>query len=154
MRIIFFLSLVVMMACNNNKKVATKTDVTPTTPTVVAKPQPAVKATPTNDKTIQFNVKIIRVSCASVVAMITDEAMQDKGESWAPHNVRMAKPYKGVFTIANICDFKNVKEGDSFLAKVIAATDSKSQCIVCAMEDFPPATKHSLKMIGEAKSEN
>ncbi len=149
MKILFLYVLTIFAACNSNKKIA-QTNTTKEETKVVE----VVTPTPNdNPNATQFTVRIIRVSCASIVAIITDETKLDKGESWAPYNVRMAKPYKGAFTITNMCDFSNVKEGDNFLATVLAPEEAKGKvCAVCAMADYPPATSYNIKISSDIKN--
>ncbi len=142
MKILIFVTIILLMSCAHKKKI-TKSVKPPET--IIA--EPVTNRAIENENALQFNVRIIRVSCASIVAVITDDALLDKGESWVPHNARMVKPFKGAFTIENHCAFSKYKEGDSFLAKVI--TNITSDCVVCTMADFPPTIKYAIKIISE-----
>jgi hypothetical protein len=148
MKSIIIIAIVFCTACANKKKMATtKTS---------EQPQAATQTNTNQADSIaqQFKVRIIRVSCASLVAVILDDDKLDKGERWAPYNVRMAQPYKGAFTISNLCDFKNPKEGDTFMAGVIKPSNkTATPCTVCTLADYPPSTTYTIKVLGEVKNE-
>lgn len=130
-----------IMACSNKKKLAT-TQKEPTTNNTV------VSDTKSDDKV--FDIQIIRISCASTVALIMDPKYYELGEpEWVPYNVRMKTPYKNVVSIFNKCAIPNkVKEGDTIKVKLITADEAnKIPCEVCLLIDFPPAKGINIKFI-------
>ncbi len=151
-KLITIASILIALSCSS-KKQAAKASTEINTAAAAAKPDLAVAATE-SDKGFATTVKIIRTSCASLVAIFTDDNMRDKGESWAPYNVRMAQPYKGAFTIMNLTDFPKIKEGFVFKANLIAEVDApKKNFSICKMMDYPPATKYYVSALTEPKEE-
>jgi hypothetical protein len=147
MVMVLICSSLAVTACGQKRKLVKKAK---TTTVTIA---PKLKEVPMEST---FKIKILRISCASLVAQIMDEPYQKLGEEWVPYNVRMKSPYKYVVNIANKCAIPdNVKEGD--MIKISLTTENeaeKTPCLTCKMMDYPPAAKINVKFLenlGEEK---
>jgi hypothetical protein len=151
-KLIFSISILATLSCCSNKRKAATAMAS--TPAEAATTSTINKEIATEEEGIVTTIKVIRTSCASMVAIITDDTKLDKGEEWVPYNVRMSKPYRGAFSFLNLEDFSKVKENYVFKAKLIAADKApKSTVQRCAMADYPPATEYYVKALTTPKEE-
>lgn len=91
--------------------------------------------------------KLVYRSCASIVVQVLDSAHFNLGQTtWQPPDVTKA-PYRHVFTVANHCDFPNLKEGDEFSFK-LSKTIGNS-CVICTLFDNPPQKKQTIQVINK-----
>jgi hypothetical protein len=133
--------LIGVIACNTTQK------------TAIANPKKAAEQVTENGAKDAENickVKVLRISCASLVVQLLDAAYYSYGEEWAPYNVRMKEAYKNVVTIANKCVVPDdIQENDILQIKLIAEAESnQKRCVACMLMDYPPSKKVTVKYLG------
>lgn len=94
----------------------------------------------------RINAKVIRITCATIVIQILDNAYYHLGETWTMEGT--SNTYEHVAVVSNKCEMpESLKEGDTFFFKVINESDAKNDCAVCMMYDYPPSRGIFLKVV-------
>jgi hypothetical protein len=97
------------------------------------------------DSTV-INGKVVYRSCASVVVQVTDSSHFYLGENgWRQGPTKAALDH--VFTVLNPCKFGNIPVGQAITFTLVKNDPSWKDCVVCALFDNAPRTKHDIKVI-------
>jgi hypothetical protein len=104
-----------------------------------------LSCTKNTDPTI-INGKVVYRSCASVVIQVTDSSHFHLGENGWQQGPSKA-PLDHVFTVRNPCKFGNIPVGQAIKFSIVKNDPSWRDCVICALLDNAPATKHDIKVI-------
>ena len=94
----------------------------------------------------RIKAKVIRITCATTVIQILDNAHYSLGETWTIEGT--TNTYEHVAVVSNKCELPaSLNEGDEFFFKVISESDARKDCVVCMMYDYPPSNGIFLKVV-------